>query len=371
MIKKYKVGGYVRDKILGIQSQDIDYVVVGATPSYMQKLGFVPVGRHFPVFIDPKTQTQYALARTERKTGVGYHGFEFYTAPDVTLEQDLKRRDITINAIAEDEHGQLIDPFNGIADLKHKILRHTSPAFAEDPLRVLRVARFRAKFDFNIANETLKLMQQIVIKNELEHLSTERIWDELRKSLAINNTMDFFATLNQVGALEHIFHDFKITLDDKNLYQKIKANLNQAVEKEYTSEEKFAIIISNISTNYPDIAKNIVKTCKLGHHYSDLGYIINKNLASITKLEVLNPTAILQLIKNLDPIRREDRFRQVCRVLTITNSESQHLEFLKTVAKQFSKIDYTQFADMKQQDLISAINTTKLNIVSNLQKEFL
>lgn len=361
----YKVGGCVRDKILGIQSQDIDYVVVGSTVYDMQKLGFVPVGRHFPVFIDPKNGTQYALARTERKTGVGYHGFEFYAAPDVTLEQDLKRRDITINAIAEDENGQLIDPFNGIADLKHKIIRHTSSAFAEDPLRVLRVARFRAKLGFNIANETLELMQQICKNEELEHLSLERIWDELRKTLATKNPMEFFTTLNQVGALDHVFNEFKTILENKNLYVATSANLNLATQLEYTNEEKFAIIIGNISKAHPDLAKNIVKACKLGHHYSDLGYVINKNLELISKLESLSPSSILQLIKNIDPTRRTDRFRQVCRVLTIITSQSLHVEFLKNVADHFSKIDYTQFTGMEQQDLIARINITKLNIINN------
>ena len=367
----YKVGGCVRDKILGIQSQDIDYVVVGATVYDMQKLGFVPVGRHFPVFIDPKTQTQYALARTERKTGVGYHGFEFYAAPDVTLEQDLKRRDITINAIAEDENGQLIDPFNGRDDLKHKIIRHTSSAFAEDPLRVLRVARFRAKLGFDIAEETLELMQQICKKNELEHLSSERIWDELRKSLATKSPMEFFATLNLVGALDHIFNEFKTILQNKNLYATTIANLNLATQMEYTNEEKFAIIICNLSKDHPDQARSIVKACKLGHHYSDLGYVINKNLESISKLESLNPQAILQLIKNMDPTRRAARFKQVFKVLTITNPQSLHLEFLKTVADQFSKIDYTQFASLEQQDLIATINLTKLNIITSLLGQLL
>jgi tRNA nucleotidyltransferase (CCA-adding enzyme) len=371
MIKMYKVGGCVRDKILGIKSQDIDYVVVGATTTYMQQLGFVPVGRHFPVFIDPKTQIQYALARTERKTGVGYHGFTFYASPDVTLEEDLSRRDITINAIAEDKSGELIDPFNGITDLKNKIIRHTTAAFAEDPLRVLRVARFRAKLGFNIADETLKLMKQICFRNELEHLSGERIWDELRKTLLTPNPLEFFATLNQIGALNHIFCEFKIIFENKNLYSKTAANLEQAIWLQFTNEEKFAIMVANITQEHPEIAKNIVKSCKLGHHYSDLGYVINKNLASILIIESLKPPAILQLIKNIDPIRRGDRFKQICKVLEITYAQNKHLDLLKIIANLFSKINYGQFEGMMQQDLIAAINNKKISIITGLQKQFL
>lgn len=365
----YKVGGCVRDKLLGIKSEDIDYVVVGATAAYMQNMGFVPVGRHFPVFIDPKTQTQYALARTERKSGVGYHGFEFYATPDVTLEQDLERRDITINAIAEDENGQLIDPFNGLADLKHNIIRHISPAFAEDPLRVLRVARFRAKLGFNIANDTLKLMQQICQENELEHLSVERIWDELKKSLLTNNPMEFFKVLYLVGALEHILNEFKIIIDDKQLYSKIIAHLNKALELEYNSEEKFAIIVGCISFDYPDIANYILKNCKLGHHYSDLAYVIHKNLKQFLQLSSLMPTDILKLIKNMDPIRRSDRFKLACKVLEIITLEAKSLKFMKEVAHQINQIDYKKFEGMEQHALINTISTTKLAIVSELHQQ--
>jgi tRNA nucleotidyltransferase (CCA-adding enzyme) len=367
----YKVGGCVRDKILGIGSQDIDYVVVGATATYMQRLGFIPAGRHFPVFIDPKTQIQYALARTERKTGVGYHGFQFYASPEVTLKEDLGRRDITINAIAEDENGQLIDPFNGITDLKNKIIRHTTAAFAEDPLRVLRVARFRAKLGFEIADETIKLMKQICEQNELEHLSAERIWDELRKSLLTPNPLEFFITLHNVGALNHIFSEFKIIFEDKKLYTKTRADLEQAIKLGFANEEKFAIIIANISNEYPEIAKSIIKACKLGHHYSDLGYIINKNLASISMLESLNSQAILKLVKNIDPMRRKSRFEQLCKVLEVTYTQGKHLELLKTIARCFNKINYKQFEGMRLQDLIVAINTEKLNIITDLYNQLL
>src|SRR5688572_25667017 len=178
-MKIYSVGGSVRDELLGLPVQDHDYVVVGATPEEMVKQGYKPVGRDFPVFLHPETHEEYALARTERKTARGYHGFEFHAAPDVTLEQDLARRDLTINAIARDADGRILDPYGGAADLKAGLLRHVSPAFAEDPVRILRVARFAARFGFRIAPETLELMRKMAAGGEADALVPERVWQEV------------------------------------------------------------------------------------------------------------------------------------------------------------------------------------------------
>ena len=183
-MKVYQVGGAVRDELLGLPVKDRDHVVVGATPEEMERLGYRPVGKDFPVFLHPRTHEEYALARTERKTGRGYKGFTVYAAPDVTLEDDLARRDLTINAIAKDEAtGALIDPFDGAADLKAGVLRHVSPAFAEDPVRILRVARFAARFGFRIAPETLELMRKMVADGEADALVPERVWQEFAKGL--------------------------------------------------------------------------------------------------------------------------------------------------------------------------------------------
>ena len=179
----YKVGGCVRDKLLGIPSDDNDFVVVGSNINEMLSLGFKPVGRDFPVFLHPKTNEQYALARSEKKTSVGYRGFAFNTSPEISLVEDLSRRDITINAIAETESGELIDPFEGQIDLKNKLIRHVSAAFIEDPLRVLRVARFAAKLEFDVAQSTIELMRQIVSSNEIKTLSIERVWTEINKAI--------------------------------------------------------------------------------------------------------------------------------------------------------------------------------------------
>jgi tRNA nucleotidyltransferase (CCA-adding enzyme) len=204
-MQTYLVGGCVRDKLLGLEVKDHDWVVVGATPEQMLAQGFRPVGKDFPVFLHPKTQEEYALARTERKSGRGYHGFTVHAAADVSLEQDLARRDLTINAIAEAENGQLIDPYNGKADLTQGLLRHVSPAFVEDPVRVLRIARFAARFGFQVADETKQLIKQMIETGELEHLVSERVWQELFKALQTDKPSLFFTTLREVGALKVIF----------------------------------------------------------------------------------------------------------------------------------------------------------------------
>ncbi len=201
----YTVGGAVRDELLGLPVQDRDHVVVGATPEDMVRLGYRPVGKDFPVFLHPQTHEEYALARTERKTARGYKGFQVYAAPEVTLEEDLARRDLTINAIARDESGEYIDPYGGRADLDAKILRHVSPAFVEDPVRILRVARFAARFtEFTVAEETNALMRQMVANGEVDALVAERVWQELARGLMEAKPSRMFEVLRACGALAHI-----------------------------------------------------------------------------------------------------------------------------------------------------------------------
>ncbi|WEN15281.1 multifunctional CCA addition/repair protein [Rhodanobacter sp. AS-Z3] len=204
----YLVGGAVRDKLLKRAVVDHDRVVVGATPEALLALGYKPVGKDFPVFLHPQTNEEYALARTERKSGRGYHGFVFQADATITLEQDLARRDLTINAIAEDEHGALTDPFGGVADIEARILRHVSEAFVEDPVRVLRVARFAARFaplGFRVAAETMALMQQMVRDGEVDHLVPERVWAETRKALSEAQPSAFLRVLRDCGALAVLF----------------------------------------------------------------------------------------------------------------------------------------------------------------------
>ncbi|MCK5640409.1 MAG: multifunctional CCA tRNA nucleotidyl transferase/2'3'-cyclic phosphodiesterase/2'nucleotidase/phosphatase, partial [Gammaproteobacteria bacterium] len=208
----YLVGGAVRDQLLGLQPQDRDWVVLGATPEIMKARGFKPIGKDFPVFLHPETKEEYALARTERKTAPGYHGFEFHAAPDVTLEEDLKRRDLTINAMAQAADGSIIDPFNGQVDLQAQRLRHVSEAFAEDPVRILRLARYAARYaerGFSVAEETNTLMQQMVENGEVDALVAERVWQELERALSENTPARFFEVLRECGALAKLFPELE------------------------------------------------------------------------------------------------------------------------------------------------------------------
>jgi tRNA nucleotidyltransferase (CCA-adding enzyme) len=201
----YLVGGAVRDRLLGLPVQDHDWVVVGASPQALVDAGYLPVGKDFPVFLHPETREEVALARTERKTAAGYHGFAFHAAPDVTLEQDLARRDLTINAMAEDEHGAVIDPYGGQRDIQDKILRHVSPAFAEDPVRILRLARFAARFaDFTVAPETVELMRAMVAAGEVDALVPERVWQELSRGLMERKPSRMLEVLREAGALRKL-----------------------------------------------------------------------------------------------------------------------------------------------------------------------
>jgi len=213
-VKTYVVGGAVRDELLGLPVQDRDHVVVGSTPEEMVAAGFKPVGKDFPVFLHPETREEYALARTERKSGRGYKGFTVHASPEVTLEEDLKRRDLTINAMAKDEQGALIDPFHGKQDLEKRILRHVSEAFAEDPVRILRVARFAARFDFEVAEETMALMRQMVESGETDHLVSERVWQEFSKGLAEKHAERMFEVLEACGLHDKLLPEITDVVED-------------------------------------------------------------------------------------------------------------------------------------------------------------
>lgn len=249
-MKIYKVGGYVRDKLMGLEPKDCDYVVVGSTPEEMLSLGYEQVGKDFPVFLHPKTGDEYALARTERKTGLGYGGFDVETK-NVSLEEDLFRRDLTINAMALDDNDNIIDPYNGSADIKNKILKHVSEHFKEDPVRILRIARFSARYNFSIAKETLSMMKEMVDNGEFDNLTSERVWKEFEKVLSEKHLINFFNNLESIGAFEKIpgFTSIK----EKDFFNNIQ-------EHHAISNYLFTLNLVHVFSN---MNKNDLKTWKM------------------------------------------------------------------------------------------------------------
>src|SRR5438445_3047061 len=245
-VKIYRVGGSVRDELLGLPVSDHDHVVVGADPAEMQRLGFKPVGADFPVFLHPETHEEYALARTERKTGPGYKGFAFHAAPDVTLEDDLRRRDLTINAMARAEDGTLIDPHGGERDLRAGVLRHVSDAFAEDPVRILRVARFAARFGFAIAPETLALMRRMVDCGEADALVPERVWQELARGLMEKTPSRMIAVLRECAALARIVPELDSCFERPDVPERLAARIDEAAARGYGLPVRFACLVLDV-----------------------------------------------------------------------------------------------------------------------------
>ena len=344
-MKIYLVGGAVRDKLLGLPVKDRDWVVIGATPKKMIEEGFEPIGENFPVFLHPKTKEEYALARTERKSGKGYKGFVFYSSPKVTLEDDLKRRDLTINAIAEDENGELIDPYGGEADLKNGILRHVSPAFVEDPLRVLRIARFAACFGFKIADETIKLLHIISKSNELDTLTPERVWSEMEKALAGKYPTRFILALRSCNALKILFPEIDALFgipQDKKYHPEIDVGrhtlmaLNQSVQLSSDPIVRFSVLVHDLGkattpkeqlpnhdgheTRGVNIIDSFCERYKIPNKYHDLAACVSEFHIDCHQIQEMEPKEILERLEKLDAFRRPERFKQF---LTACESDSR------------------------------------------------
>jgi tRNA nucleotidyltransferase (CCA-adding enzyme) len=294
-VKIYTVGGAVRDELLGLPVKERDYVVVGATPEEMVKQGFKPVGKDFPVFLHPQTHEEYALARTERKSGRGYKGFTVYAAPEVTLEEDLKRRDLTINAIAKAADGTLIDPFHGRQDLRNRVLKHVSEAFAEDPVRILRVARFAARFAFEVHPETMALMQRMVKEGEADYLVPERVWQEFAKGLAEPHAQLMFDVLRQSGLLQQLFTELKAI--PKNLAGSVAARFALLA---WPLEEPQVNALCDRLRAPNEVRELALTACRC-----------RKKLASST------PEALLDLLKTADAFRRPERFAELLHVASL------------------------------------------------------
>lgn len=330
----YCVGGAVRDELLGLAVQDHDYVVVGATPEEMTALGYRPVGKDFPVFLHPKTHEEYALARTERKTAKGYKGFQVYAAPEVTLAQDLARRDLTINAIAKDQQGNLIDPHGGVADLQAGVLRHVSPAFTEDPVRILRLARFAARFaDFRVADETLALMGEMVESGEVDALVPERVWQELAKGLMEPRPSRMFKILRRCGALGKILPEVERLFGvpqppqhhpeiDTGVH--VMLVVDYAAAQSYSLPVRFAALTHDLGKGTTPaemlprhigheqrgegLVKELCRRLRIPNDCRELAVIVAKFHGKAYRALEMRPDTVVQLLHDTDALRQPQRF---------------------------------------------------------------
>ena len=378
-MKIYLVGGAVRDRLLGLAVKERDYVVVGATPAEMMALGYKPVGKDFPVFLHPETKAEYALARTERKTGRGYHGFEFHSEPGVTLEEDLKRRDLTVNALAEDPQGRLIDPYGGEKDLKARLLRHVSPAFAEDPVRVLRAARFAARFaplGFKLAPETLTLMREMAGNGEVDALVPERVWQETLKALAGERPSVYFESLRACGALARVFPELERlhgVPQPAKWHPEIDTGLHVMLVVDQAARLSADPAVRYAALTH-DLGKGTTPKDVLPHHYGheersvklvealserlktprdfkELAVLVARHHGLVHKAEELRPETLLKLLESADAFRRPERFE-----LFLTACEADHRGRTGLEDTPFPQADYLR----KAAAVARAVNAEKL-----------
>lgn len=403
----YLVGGSVRDKLLGLPVTDRDWVVVGATPEQMLQQNFQQIGKDFPVFLHPSTKEEYALARTERKTGQGYHGFVCNADPSVTLEQDLARRDLTINAIAKSEDGKLIDPYNGMQDLKSKVLRHVSPAFAEDPVRILRVARFAARFaplGFTIAAETIALMRGMVKAGEVDALVPERVWQEMLKALKEDTPAVFFTKLRACGALARIFP----ALDKlwgvpqkKEWHPEIDTGihvmlaLQQAVKFSQKAEVRFAVLCHDLGKGLTPQAewpshkmheergiKPIQEWCdkyRVPNDFKDLAIKVAKWHLLVHRAEELRPETIFKLLKSLNAFRNPEILEDyllACKAdatgrTGMENKQCPGLDIIRNAFNAASAVDVQELIKqgLEGEELGLALSTARVNAIAGYLKE--
>jgi tRNA nucleotidyltransferase (CCA-adding enzyme) len=338
----YAVGGAIRDELLGVPVQDRDYVVVGATPEQMVAQGYRPVGKDFPVFLHPQTHEEYALARTERKTAAGYHGFKFFYAPDVTLEEDLARRDLTINAMAREVRpdgeltGPVIDPFNGRGDLQARLFRHVSDAFLEDPVRILRIARFAARFvDFTVAPETLTLMRKMVVDGEVDALVAERVWQEVSRGLMEKKPSRMFGVLRECGALARILPEIDALFGvpqradyhpevDTGVH--VMMVVDHAAQQGYALPVRFAALAHDLGKattpedvlprhighegRSVDLLKPLCERLRVPNDCRDLAVLVAREHGNIHRVMEMGAAALVRLLERSDAIRKPARFAE-------------------------------------------------------------
>jgi len=300
-MKSYVVGGAVRDGLLGLPVADRDWVVVGATPEEMTAKGFRAVGKDFPVFLHPQTQEEYALARTERKSGRGYKGFTVYATPEVTLEEDLRRRDLTINAMARGEDGALIDPFGGARDLEAGVLRHVSDAFREDPVRILRVARFAARFDFRVAAETLVLMREMVEAGEVEDLVSERVWQEFARGLVEPHPQRMLEVLEECGALAHLLPPLRLD-----------AGLREALARAAAASAPLPVRFTVLTARLEEPAlRSLSERLRAPNEVRELALTYCRCRDGLRRAAEGSAGELLETLKRADALRRPERFAEL------------------------------------------------------------
>ncbi len=407
-MKVYLVGGAVRDKLLGLQPREFDWVVVGSTPAEMLALGYEQVGKDFPVFLHPQTHDEYALARTERKTGPGYTGFEVHAAADVTLEQDLKRRDLTINAIAEDKDGNLFDPFHGRDDLDAGLLRHVSPAFSEDPVRILRIARFAARFakwGFHVAHGTNKLMRDMVAAGEVDALVPERVWAETEKALGEDHAERFFQVLRGCGALARVFPEidalFGVPQPEKHHPEidtgvHVMMVLQQACLLSDDKQVRFAALMHDLGKGTTpadilpghhghekrgiDLLEALCERIKVPNEYRDLAIITSHYHTHCHHVDELKPATVLRVLEGTDAFRRPQRFEQFLLACTADargrsgheDDEYPQAHSLRQSLQACNAIDNQELLQRgyEGKQFAEALRQERINRIRDVQKKF-
>jgi tRNA nucleotidyltransferase (CCA-adding enzyme) len=404
----YLVGGAVRDRLLGLPIRERDWVVVGAQPEDLERQGYVPVGREFPVFLHPQTKEEYALARLERKVAPGYRGFTTQFSPDVTLEEDLKRRDLTINALAETASGEIIDPYGGQQDLKARVLRHVSEAFVEDPVRILRLARFAARFaelGFTVAEETRTLMQQMVKAGEVDALVPERVWQETERALGESRPDVFFQTLRDCGALAVIFPEIDALYgvpQPAKWHPEIDTGVHVMLAVRYAARVgaptsvRFAVLVHDLGKGrtpreqWPShrgheeggvpLVEALAQRLRVPNGFRELGVLGARHHAAVHRAAELRPDTVLKLFETTDAFRRPERFSELLIVCEsdargrtgLENKPYPQAEYLRRArdAAAAEQLSNEERAGLEGAAIGAKIRARRLAAVTRMKEEF-
>lgn len=385
-MKIYEVGGAVRDSLLSFEYHETDWVVVESSPQQMIELGFTPVGKNFPVFLHPTTKEEYALARTEKKVSTGHQGFQFFTDPSVTLEDDLGRRDLTINAIARDSKGTLIDPYNGLKDIENRILRHISEAFVEDPLRVFRVSRFYARYQhlgFKIASETKAAMKKIVHSGEISALSNERIWSEIESAMKEKSPHLFVSSLIDSGAFQTVFPELDDQLDNDNKKQKLLKIIKSVSDHTNDPSIRFATIFWILlaqSVSKPNLVEEICKRVKAPKKFTQFASLMY-TLVDISWISItLKPKKLLLMFKEINALKRTIIFSNLLNCFEVIwlhegkcpNKTARNKAFLTECVEELRKININNLdiSDLTGDKIGKKLQSVQLESIKAVQLRY-